>query len=464
MRHTVEDLSPVKKKIVVTVPATEVDGVLDRTTAGFRSRVALPGFRKGKAPLPMVEKRFSQDIYSDAANELVNGNIGEILRELDLEPLSGIQFEGGENPLLRGKEFAYSFTFEIMPAMEVPVYEGIGVEQEEAAVSDEEIDQVIDRVRRNMAERVPVTEKRLPAESDVATMDFAGFDETGAPVPGVSGEGFSVSLGEKQVIPDFEALLRTVAPGDSGEGAVKFPDDYGNKDLAGKTLTMKITVKSLEERKLPEIDAEFAKKAGGFESVEAMRENVRSSYLRNRVEMAKAKAQSLLLEGLLEKTSFPLPEGMLDRYTQNIMHDRHENLARQGKDMSALPEAEQEEIRAEAKTEAEKYVKTQLFLLTVAKREKLEATPQEMTAALRQIAMRGGHDIKDVQEHYARNNLFPALRDRLLADKAMDAIYAKAAPERAAEIADRDGEEKPGQAPAQKTEVNAEAGGESAAE
>ena len=445
MRHTLEDLSPVKKKIAVTVTADEVNAALDRTTAGFRSRVAIPGFRKGKAPLPMVEKRFAQDIYSEAVNELVNGNVGEILRELSLEPMSGIEFEGGENALARGKDFTFSFSFEIMPVIEIPAYAGIGVQQEDVVVADDEIDQVIDRVRRSMAERVAVTEKRLPADNDIATMDFAGFDEKGEPVPGVSGEGFAVSLGEKQVIPDFEALVRTVAPGDSGEGPVVFPEDYGNKELAGKTVTMKITMKSLEERKMPEVDADFAKKAGGFDTVEAMRDNIRASYVRSRTEMAKAKAQSLLLDSLLEKVSFPLPEGMVERYTQNIMHERLENMSRQGKDLNALSEAELDAIKTEATPEAEKYVKTQLFLLTVAKKEGLEVSGQEMTAALRQIAMRGGHDVKEVQEHYARNNLFPALRDRLLADKAMEVIYAAAAPDRvqsAAEEAEADSSEK----------------------
>ncbi len=458
MRHTVEDLSPVKKKIVVTVPADEVNAALDRAVMQYRARVALPGFRKGKAPLPMVEKRFAQDIYSDAANEMINGNVAEILRELDLEPLSGIDFQGGDNPLLRGRDFSYTFSFEIMPAMDVPAYAGIGVQQEEVVVADDEIDQVIDRVRRSMATRAPVEEKRLPADNDVATMDFAGFDEQGEAVPGVSGEGFAVSLGENQVIPDFEALVRTVAPGDSGEGAVKFPDDYGNKDLAGKTVTMKITVKSLEQRVLPEVDDEFAKKAGGFESVALMRDNVRASYMRSRTDMAKAKAQSILLDGLLEKTHFPLPEGMVDRYAHNIMHERLEGLGRQGQDIEALSGAEQESLKAEAKTEAEKYAKTQLFLLTVAKKENLEVSGQEMTAALRQIAMRGGHDVKEVQEHYARNNLLPALRDRLLADKAMDAIYdaATGVTEKAAEGK----EEAPDQAAAEKSS----AGNESAAE
>ncbi len=123
---------------------------------------------------------------------------------------------------------------------------------------------------------------------------------------------------------------------------------------------------------------------------------------------------------------FPLPEGMIDRYTQNLLQNRLQNVSREGKDLASFVEEDFTAMKEEAKQEAEKFAKTQLFLLTVAKKEGIEATPQEMNAALRQIASRNGRDIKEVQEHYARNNLFPALRDRILADKAMDVIYDKA--------------------------------------
>ncbi len=428
MQYTVEDLSPVKKKITVTVPADEVDAALNRTVAQYRSRVSLPGFRKGKAPMAMVEKRLAQDIYGDAINEVVNGNVSEVLRELDLEPLGDLSFEGEIAPLKRGEEFSYTFSFELMPEITLPEYEGVGVDEDEAVVEDKEVDEVVERIRRSMAERTPVEKKRLPGDGDIVTMDFAGFDENNEPVDGVSGENFQVAIGDGQVIPDFEGLARTILPGDSGEGKVTFPEDYGHAPLAGKTVTMKITSHSLQSRKLPEVDDEFAKKAGGFDTVAAMRDNIRDTYLRNRKEMTKAKAQSKLLEALLAKVDFPLPEGMVERYTQNVMHAKLEELTRDGKDLSALGEEDFTKMKDDAKAEAENFAKTQLFLLTVAKKENLEATPQEMNAALRQIAARGGHDIKEVQEHYARNNLFPALRDRILADKAMDVLYEKASP------------------------------------
>ncbi len=426
MLHTVEDISPVKKKVAVTVPADEVDAVINRATAQYRTRVTLPGFRKGKAPLAMVEKRFSQDIYGEAVNELINGNISQILEEMDVEPMGELSFEGDTSPLKRGEEFAYSFSFEVMPEMTLPEYENIGIEEDDVVVEDEEIDDVIERVRKSMAERTLVEEKRLVADGDILVMDFEGFNKDNEPVEGVSGKDFQVAIGDGQIIPDFEALAKTILPGEEGEGKVIFPENYGHAPLAGETVTMKIKAHSLHSRKLPEVDDAFAKKAGGFDTVDAMRDNIRETYARNRKEMAKAKAQSQLLEKLLEKVDFPLPEGMVERYTQNILHGKLEEMSRQGEDLSKVIEDDFQNMKEEAKVEAEKFAKTQLFLLTVAKKEKIEASSQEMNAALRQIAARGNRDIKDVQEHYARNNLYPALRDRIIADKAMDILYNRA--------------------------------------
>lgn len=425
MQYTVEDISPVKKTVRVTVPAAEVDATLDKHVARYRQSVVLDGFRKGKAPLALVEKRYAKDIYDEAGSELVNSTMSESLKELDHDPMSGINFDGGD--ILRGKEYEYSFTYEIMPAFEMPAYEGVAVTQDKVEVKDEEIDTVIDRVRRSMAPLKDLEEKRLPAPGDVATISFAGFDEKGEPVPGVSGEKFQVNVGEKQVIDDFEKLLCSILPGESGEGTVTFPADYHSKELAGKAVTMKITVDSLQTRTLPEVDDEFAKQSGGFETVEAMRESVRGSYERNRTDMAKAKAQSLLLEKLLAEVEFPLPEGMVERYMANILGEQAEKLQRQGQDVASIKEEDLEAMKTSAKAEAEKYAKTQIFLLTIAKNEKLEASPQEMEATLRQMAARAGHDFKALREHYVNNNLLPALRDRILADKAMDAVYAKAA-------------------------------------
>ncbi len=425
MNYTVEELSPVKRKIQVEIPVEEVDAALDKVVAEFRRSAVLPGFRKGKAPLGMIEKRFKSEIINEASSELINGNVSSLLQELDLEPVSGIDLDSPE-PITRGTGASFSITFEIMPSFELPAYEGLAVDEEKAVVAEDEIDRVIERVRKNLGTKEKVEEARLPQEGDIVTMEFAGYDEQGNPVDKVAGKNFQVTVGEGQVIPDFEALVKTIRSGESGEGPVTFPEEYHNKDLAGKTVTMKITVNSLHTNKLPEINDDFAKLLGAFETVEAMREDIRSSYMRNRKELGKAKAQSDLLERLLADLEFPLPESMVERYAGNILAERLGRMQRQGADLSGLDEKAVEEMRATAKTEAEKFAKTQIFLLSIAKKEKLEVSPQEMEAALRQIAAQGNHDLKELHEHYVRNNLLPSLRDRLLADKAMDLIYDKA--------------------------------------
>ena len=426
MKYTVEELSPVKKNVQVEVPASEVDAALNQAVNRYRASVALPGFRKGKAPLGMVEKRFAQEIYKDASEGLLQENIGEALRELDMEPVTGISLDGAEKPLKRGEDFTYSFSFEVMPSFELPAYTGITVEEEKAIVADEEVDQVIDRIRRNMGTREDVTEKRLPQDNDIVSMDFEGTDEEGNAIDGVSGKDFQVTVGEGQVIPDFEALVRTIMPGETKEGDVVFPEDYHSTNLAGKSVRMKITINSLGTTKLPEVNDEFAKLLGAFDSVEEMRDNIRNSYMKNRKELGKSKAQSLLLEGLLEKVEFPLPEGLVDRYTNNILADRLGRMQRGGIDMKDLDKETVDGWQTEARTEAEKYARTQVFLLAIAKKETFEVNPQEMEAELRQIAAQGNHDFNALYEHYVRNNLLASLRDRILADKAMDFIYDKA--------------------------------------
>ena len=422
MKYTVEELSPVKKNVQVEVPAAEVDAALTRSVNRYRASVAMPGFRKGKAPAAMVEKRFSQDIYKEATEALLEDNIAQVLKELEMEPVAGLQLDGGAE-LKRGADYAYSFSFEILPVFDLPEYKGIAVDQDKAVVSDEEIDQVIDRVRRNMASREEVTEKRLPEDGDIVTMDFEGTDDDGKVLDGVAGKGFQVTVGQGQVIPDFEKLTRSILPGETKTGDVVFPEDYHSAALAGKTVHMTITITQLSTQKLPELNDEFAKLLGAFETVAEMRENIRSSYMGNRVELAKSKAQSILLEGLLEPMDFPLPEGLVDRYTGNILADRLGRMQRAGMNMDEIDQESVDKWREEAKTEAEKYARTQIFLLSIARAEKLEATPQEMEATLRQIAAQGNHDFKALYEHYVRNNLLASLRDRILADKAMDLMY-----------------------------------------
>jgi len=422
MEYKVEDLSPVKKQINITVPVDEVNAALAATIAMYRTNVDRKGFRKGKVPSSVIESRFKKEVYGEATQDLVNVHINEVIGEGDFSPVSRIDFDGGE--LVRDEEFSYSISFEVMPEFDLPNYEGIDVDEEKVVVDEKEVEEVIDRIRGNMAENVAVAETRPAKDGEIAIIDFAAY-ENGEPLEGVSAENFQMSLGDKQALEDFEALVKTITVGESGEGDVTFPEDFINPEFAGKTVTMKVTVHAIQEKKLPELNDELAKKAGGFDSVEKMREAVVESYKNSRGQLNKSQAQKTILDSLLKTVDFPLPDSMVVGHIDSLMQERIQRLERQGKSVESLGKTP-EELRDEVRPEAEEVAKTQVFLIAVARKEGVEVTDQEVDMQLHQIAMRAGQEFHAVKDYYAKNNLLFSLRDRLLADKAMDAIYEKA--------------------------------------
>lgn len=423
MQYVTEDLSPVKKKITVTVPAEEGDAALAATIAMYRTSVSMDGFRKGKVPASIIEKRFHNEVYKEATTDLVNVHINEIVSESKLNPVSRIDFDGGD--LERGKDFVYSISFEVMPEFDLPAYEGFETEQEEAEVNEDEIDAVVDRLRSNMAEVITIGEEREARDGDIAVIDFSALDENGSPIAGIKADNFQLSLGEGQTLVDFETLIKSMKPGEEKEGPVAFPADFFNEEFAGRTVTMKVKLHGLKERKLPELDEAFARKAGGFESVEKLRDSVKESYMKSREDLNKASAQKTLLDNLLKMVEFPVPDSMVESNINMIIGDLQDKLERQGKNLAAIGKTE-EALREEARPEAEMRARAHIFLLTVARKNDLEVTEQEVDLQLRRMALQAGQDYNAIKEYYTSNNLLFALRDRLLADKGMDEIYSKA--------------------------------------
>lgn len=421
MEYAVEDLSPVKKKVNVNLDAEEVDAAISATVAMYRTSVQLDGFRKGKAPASVVEKRFREQIYREAGQDLINVHINEVMQQENLTPVSGIDLEGG-NPA-RGEALAYSFSFEVLPDFELPNYEGMEIEQEKTVVDPDEVDKVLERIRREKAAMHPVEGANPPVDGQIAVISFEA-SENGVPLEDIRAQNFELALGKKQALQDFEDLVKTTALGAENEGEITFPADFINPALAGKTVRMRVTVHAVNERRLPDMDDELAK-AMGFADVEKMRGAVVESYRTNRESLHRAAAQKKLLDRLLAAVDFPLPESMVALNVRNLLADMRTRLERQGKGLQSLGKTP-EELRAQVLPEAESITRTQVFLLRAAKHEKLEVPDQEVDAWLYRSAMRSGEDFTALKDAYVKSGMIFNLRDRLLADKGMEAIYAKA--------------------------------------
>lgn len=423
MQYVAEDLSPVRKKITVTVPAEEADAAVGATIAMYRTTVNLDGFRKGKVPASLIEQRFRKEVYKEATTDLVNVHINEIIGENKFSPVSRIEYDGKD--IERGQDFVYSISFDVMPEFELPAYEGLEVEQAEVVMDEDAVEAVVNRVRSTMAENVAVGESREAADGEVVIVDFEAVDEKGEPVPGIKAENFHLQLGESQTLPDFEKLLKSMKPGENAEGPVTFPEDFFNAEFAGRTLTMKAALHGIMERRLPELDDAFAERAGGFDSMEKMRESIRHSYKTSREELNRSAAQKDLLDKLLKMVDFPVPESMIESHVNMIIGDMQDRLERQGKGLNVLGKS-MEQLREEAKPEAEMRARSHILLLAVARSKNIEVSEDEINQHIQRSAIQSGQDYNTLRDYYVRNNLMFPLRDRLLADKGMDEIYAKA--------------------------------------
>ncbi len=207
MEYTVINVSPVKTKVEVKVPAEEAHAALSATVAIYRQKGGFQGLPQGQGPFSVVESRFRKEIVGEATNDLLNVHINEIMAELKKSPFSRIDVDAGE--LAKGEAFAYAFEFEHAPACELPTYFGLDVEEEDVEVSEEDVEAVIQRIRGNLAELTPLADNRPAQDGEVVSVSFEAF-ENDAPVPGVRAENFQLTLGEGQALPEFGPLVKSI--------------------------------------------------------------------------------------------------------------------------------------------------------------------------------------------------------------------------------------------------------------
>lgn len=420
MNFVVESVSTTRKKINLTLTAEDVNTAIDKVVADRAKTLALPGFRKGKVPTSVAEKRLGEEAYAAATQDALDTALTSALEQEKLFPLSGVDLDNG-NAVKRGEAFTCSMTFDVLPAIDFPAYTDLAVDQERVEVTEKDVDDIIEHLRGDMAELVDLPIARLPQDGDMVDVDYEGF-ENGEPVADVNGQHFSLVLGQKQALPDFEALVKTILPGTEGEGTVNFPEDYGHKPLAGKAVTMKVKVNGIKTRNLPEVNDAFASKAGA-ETMEKLRASITEHLEVNKKQQTRGEAMQKLLDGLMKDVSFDLPASLVESRVRRIVSDRFSRMARSGQPPD---EAARTEMEAEAKKQAEEDLKPQVFLMTLARKEGLDVHPQEVEMQIYSMAMRAGQDYKKVSEAYRRSGLVHEVHDRILADKGMDFVYSKA--------------------------------------
>jgi trigger factor len=414
IRVTVSAAGPAAHSVDVVVAPERVRKAFDRAYRDLAKQVQLKGFRRGKVPRPVLERHYGPSVAEQLEHSLVADTIGEAIRQAGLEPVAEPAVDA--TPPKADAEFHYTLRVEVKPEIQLPDTKGLPALRPAVDVSDDEVAERLEALRQRNAPLVEEPEGTALAEGLAATIDFVGRID-GAAFEGGSGQGVELSIGSGQFIPGFEEQLVGSCAGDDVAVNVTFPETYGNADLAGKHAVFACHVVAVKQRKVAELDDEFAKDMGDFETLDALRDRIRSDLMAAQERESKQVLRKSLMDALIERSDFEVPAGMVDRQLERQLQSAHQRLHGQIPDEAIGPQLAQ--WREQWRESAEREVREYLLLEAVAKSQQLEVAEAEVEAKIEEMASEQGIDAAVLRQAYGGDDLNRAMRAQLRDEKAL---------------------------------------------
>ncbi|OUQ80590.1 trigger factor [Flavonifractor sp. An100] len=430
-------------ELTIQVEAEEFETAVQQAYLKNRSKINVPGFRKGKAPRKIIEGMYGSGVfYEDAINAVYPGAYEQAVKEQNLDDVGYPKMEIVE----AGKDgFTFKALVSVRPEVKLGEYKGLTAPKEEVKVTEKDIDEemkpYVDRATRL------VSVKRKAKKGDTAVIDFEGFDN-GTPFEGGKGENYELKLGSGSFVPGFEDQIIGMKAGEEKDLDITFPEDY-HADLAGKAVVFHVKVNEVKEPQTPELDDEFAKDVSEFETLEAFRKDLGEKRTKRLEAQAQNDFENAVMEQLVENMECEIPDGMVEVQLDKLMDDYAMRMQSQGismddymKMMGMTPEM----MRASARPSALRQVQIELALTAVADAEQLQVSEEEIEAEINRLAEQYGLKAEQVKAAVPTADLTKDLRLK----KASELVIAEAkvgkAKKKAAKKADEEGaegEEKP---------------------
>lgn len=424
MRTSVEKIEKNQVRLKIEVDAQEFEKSIEKAYHKNKKNIAVPGFRKGKAPRKIIEHYYGEGIfYEDALNEACPEAYIKAVEETGIEPVDQpdieiIQVGSGQNLI-------FNATVTVKPEVELGEYKGIEIEKVEYNVTDQDVEDRIEQVREQNARWISV-EDGPAKEGDRLTIDFKGYIN-GEAFEGGSAENFALELGSGQFIPGFEEQLVGVKAGEEKEIKVTFPEDYHAEDLKGKEATFVVKVHDIKEKELPALDDDFAKDVSEFDTLDEYKADIKSSMERNAQEAAKAEMENKLIEKISENAKVDIPDVMVERQLDTMMRDFDFQLRFQGMDLERYVNIigmSMDDFRAQYKDEAYNRVKNQLVIEKIIQVEKIVVTEEDFEKEYARLAEQYKQDVEQVKKRYEGRE--EGLRDSIQIQKAIDFLMDNA--------------------------------------
>jgi trigger factor len=408
----------------IEVPAEDVEKAYAAVTRSYARRAALPGFRKGKAPESVVSKRFAEEIRGDVLEALLPDALAAAIEERKLSVLGRPHVE--ELKWDPPGPMRFTARLDLKPAIDPGEYKGIVVNDVDVEPTDDEVGKVVDRIREAHAEFHPI-EDRAAAPGDFAVADIGGtfieILEPGQNPRTFRDEKITLEVGHADSMPEINDALRGASPGETRRFRKSFPDDFPNDQFRGKTVDYDVTLAALKEKRLPALDDEFARAVSEGDTVETLREKVRTRLKREKEIERRRRFRRSILDALVGKREIPAPEVLVESETTAALRDYARYLAQSGVD----PEKEDwQKLQEEARPGAERRVREYLLLDAIAEREGIQVSETELEAEFKRAAAERGVEPAVLREQMAKAGGIEALRDEMRLAKAADLLIASA--------------------------------------
>ena len=386
MSLQVEKLEKNMAKLTIEVSAEELDKAMEKAYQKQKSRISLPGFRKGKAPRKMIESMYGKGVFmEDAVNSLVPQEYTKALGECDLEIVS--QPEINVTQMEPGKALIFTADVAVKPEVTLGDYKGVEVPKSEIAVTDEEVDAEVKKEQDKNARTVAV-EDRAAANGDITTIDFEGFVD-GVAFDGGKGTDYALTLGSGTFIPGFEDQLVGANTGDHVEVKVTFPEEYQAKELAGKEAVFQCDVKKIETKEVPELDDEFAKDVSEFDTLAEYKEDVKKNLTEKKEKEARTAKENAAVDKAIENAQMDIPDLMIQTQCRQMMDDFARRMQQQGLSMDQYFQftgQSMDKMMEDMKPQALKRIQTRLVLEKIAETENTQPSEEEITEEIQKMA------------------------------------------------------------------------------
>ena len=410
-------------KLTFNIEAEKFEEAMKKVYAKTAKYFNIPGFRKGKAPMQLVERQYGSAIfYEDAFNELVPDIYDEAIKENKIEAVSKPNIDIVQ--MEKGKELIFTAVVETKPEVELGKYKGIEIKKIEYNTTDKDIEHELGHMAERNSRLVSI-EDRPVEKGDITTIDFVGSVD-GVEFEGGKAENHELEIGSNTFIPGFEDQIIGMKIDEVKDIKVKFPDDYFSKDLAGKDAVFKVTLHEIKKKELPKIDDEFAKDVSEFDTLDELKNSIKEKLDTENTEKAKYETEEEAIKAVCDNTKLDIPKGMIELEIDNMVKDMENRLSYQGLNLNQYLQImgkTEAEIRDNFKEQAERNIKSRLVLEAIVKAEKIEATPEEIDEKIKEMAKQYG---RKEDELLANEQLKEYIKGNLETEKAIDFIVKNA--------------------------------------